>query len=253
VRILVVCTANICRSPSVQRLLVDALAEDAACAGIEVRSAGTLAIAGAPGCTLAPALAGRAEDHRSTPLTADLVDWADLILTAARDHRSAVVTMVPAARTRTFTVRQAARIADWLDEAGMLDAARQRAATPEGWSERFPPGDPRREVLPLPQDPDARWGWLVEELDAARGVVSAAVLGVGPEAGEGAAGSEGANGRGRRWLRGRGAPAAPPEWMHPDDVPDPHVHGMHLHPMAHESIVEATGSVAALIRWVAAG
>ena len=76
-RILVVCTANICRSPSVQRLLLDALAEDPACAGIEVRSAGTQAIAGAHGCTLAPALAGRAEDHRSTPLTTDLIEWAD--------------------------------------------------------------------------------------------------------------------------------------------------------------------------------
>jgi protein-tyrosine phosphatase len=253
VRILVVCTANICRSPSVQRLLIDALSEDPACAGIEVRSAGTQAIAGAHGCTLAPALAGHAEEHRSTPLTTELVEWADLILTAARDHRSGVVTMVPPARTRTFTVRQAARIADWLDEAGMLDAARQRAASPDGWSDRIPPGDPRRDVLPLPQDLHARWGWLVEELDAARGVVSAGGLGLGPELVEGTAGSEGGAGRGRRLLRGRGAPPAPPEWMHPDDVPDPHVHGMHLHPVAHEAIVEATGSVAALIRRVAAG
>ena len=175
------------------------------------------------------------------------------ILTAARDHRSGVVTRLPAARTRTFTVRQAGRIAAWLDEAGMIDAARQRSATPDGWSDRIPLDDPRRDVMPLPRDPDARWGWLIEELDAARGAVPAAGLGVGPELAQGAAGSEGGTGRGRRWLRGRGAPQAPPEWMHPDDVPDPHVHGMHLHPVAHEAIVEATGSVAALIRRVAPG
>lgn len=174
-RILFVCTANICRSASAEWLLREAIAACPALTGIEIRSAGTHAIEGAPGCSMAPALVGDAADHRSTQLTPELVAGADLILTAARDHRSAVALLEPAARARTFTIRQAGRIAAWMLEAGIVEAGRERRAaeasgTAVGWADQFAPGDPRADVPALPADLDDRWRWLVGELDAARGM-----------------------------------------------------------------------------------
>ncbi len=145
-RILYVCTANICRSASAQRLLLDAVAAAPELSGIEVRSAGTHAMPGSPGCSLAPALTGHAADHRSQALTADLVAWADLILAAARDHRPSILEIEPSSRTRTFTIRQAGRIADWMVDSGIVAAGQERARSggePEAWAERFPVGDPR--------------------------------------------------------------------------------------------------------------
>lgn len=295
--ILVVCTANICRSPSAQRLLIDALASgpvdppgpavagprpaadgsephgpgpdpadaqqpdhpapgagDRFLGGIEVRSAGTHAVQGAPGCTMAPALAGHADAHRSTVLVPELLEWADLILVAARDHRAAVAAMLPSARGRCFTLRQAGRIADWLVAEGMVGAGRERAADPAGWDAQVPPDDPRREVAPMPRDPARRWAWLVEEMDVARGVV----VSVGPPPRDARDGrpQTGVRRPERRWrgrlgLRAAGAADGPASWMHPDDVPDPHVHGLHLHPMAHDMIVAATDSIVAVLRTVA--
>ena len=81
---------------------------------------------------MAPALAGRT--HASQPLTFELVQWADLILTAAREHQAAVLAIDPSARTRTFTIRQAGRLSQWLVASGMLAAARSGGP--------FAPGDP---------------------------------------------------------------------------------------------------------------
>ena len=141
-RVLYVCTANICRSASAQQLLREAVASAPELVGIEVRSAGTAALTGAPGCSVAPALVGHAHEHQSQPLTPELVAWADLILPAARDHRRAILEMDPTSRTRTFTVRQAARIADWLVASGMVAAAREMG---QGPSQRRggPSGSPR--------------------------------------------------------------------------------------------------------------
>ena len=287
-RVLYVCTANICRSASAQALLRESLAAAPELEGVQVLSAGTDAIPGAQGCPVAPALAGHAQEHHSQSLTAELVAWADLILPAARDHRPAIVALAPASRSRTFTIRQAGRIADWLVEAGMVDAARQRAGTVFGestgaveestippavpnaspsdpdrpiettaWADRFAPGDPCRDVEPLPGDPAHVSRWLIAEMDAARGVT---VL----PSHEGAAPT-----RPRRSLRRR-RPAPPAGWpsddgtpelqgdrmldpaadipgAHPDDIADPHVLGMGLHPLAYQQIRSSTDSLTRLL------
>lgn len=222
-RVLYVCTANICRSPSAAALLMDADVP-----GVEVRSAGTAASAGAAGCPIAPALARRSEYHRSQALNQELVAWADLVLTAAREHQAVVRRLDPKARTRTFTIRQAGRLAGWLLDAGMVSAGRMWQADPDQCREQFAEGDPRLHVVPLPERGDQRAAWLVAELDAARGMAPAAQP--PPD-------------RSGGWRR-----RAPDELPHPDDVPDPHVLGAGWHVPAAEQIAEATAALAAVLR-----
>jgi protein-tyrosine phosphatase len=157
VRILAVCTANICRSPAIELLLRSAL-EDAGVPpdAVEVSSAGVDARDGATRCARSRSLlaAYGVDDVElwttgARRLSPDDLRGADLILTASRAHRAEVARMLPATRTRTFTLRQAAR------------AAREIA------------GRPLPAVVPLPPADDvrARLRWLVVELDAARGPV----------------------------------------------------------------------------------
>jgi protein-tyrosine phosphatase len=54
--------------------------------------------------------------HAPAQLTESLIADADLILTATRDHRSEVVSLLPRAVRKTFTVNQYARLAPSLVE-----------------------------------------------------------------------------------------------------------------------------------------
>ncbi len=116
-RILVICTANICRSPFAERLLAGRLAEvlGPAAKRIEVTSAGVRALIGRPidppSGALLKARGGSAEGFASRQLTERLLREADLVLTMTREHRAAAVQLAPAALRRTFTLPEFARIA----------------------------------------------------------------------------------------------------------------------------------------------
>ena len=110
--VLVVCTGNICRSPVAERLLQARLAA----VGIpaQVVSAGTQSMVGHGMTPEAAQLAQRyGADwgvHRSQQLTEKHIADADLVLTATREHRSAVVSMHPRASRYTYTLNQLARL-----------------------------------------------------------------------------------------------------------------------------------------------
>jgi len=149
--ILIVCSGNICRSPMAERLL--RLALGAASARVRIGSAGTVADSGR-GMTAeaAAVLAGYGatpDGHSSRPLSRELVDEAGLILSATRQHRSAVVSLSPSALRRAFTMRQFARLLESLtpdDVRGMTDLSELVAAA----------ADQRGHLLPLnrPDDDD---------------------------------------------------------------------------------------------------
>lgn len=115
-RLVFVCEANVCRSPLME-LVLRAHTDDA---HWHVSSAGAHAAPrGSRMCALsatAAAVAGDAatpdlvDAHRATPLTAERVRAADLVLTATRVERAAVATMVPDARARAFTLREAVHL-----------------------------------------------------------------------------------------------------------------------------------------------
>jgi len=99
-RILLVCSGNTCRSPLAAVLMKD-IHRRTLVAGegreVEVRSAGTGAVSGEPASRGSREAAARhglcLEGHRSTHLDADLVGWADLILTMSPHHLARVAAL----------------------------------------------------------------------------------------------------------------------------------------------------------------
>ncbi len=116
--VLVVCTGNVCRSPYIERRLRAELAGT----GIEVSSAGTAALVGRDmdprSKELLQAVGADAERFSARDLTPALVAGADLVLTAAREHRAAAARLHPAALRRAMTLRD---IADLLAGVGPAD------------------------------------------------------------------------------------------------------------------------------------
>ena len=144
VRILTVCTGNICRSPYAAVLLRDGL-QWARPGAFEVTSAGTHALVGRP---MDPASAARLaakgitdEGFRARLLTHQLLRDQAVVLVMASEHKDVVIDETPAAHRRTFTVRELAHVLedvgsrhDWaalLEEAGADDVVSRWRALPQ--------------------------------------------------------------------------------------------------------------------------
>jgi protein-tyrosine phosphatase len=141
-RVLVVCTGNVCRSPYIERRLTQLLAGS----GVEVSSAGTRALVGAP---IEPgsvhALVGLAADaagFASRQVTVAMLRDADLVVTATQRHRRDVVGLVPAVLRRTFSLGELAdlvRDTDIPTEMRALEADTPAGASASGasWAARL--------------------------------------------------------------------------------------------------------------------
>lgn len=112
---LIVCTGNTCRSPMAEWLLKKQLAEKAGTTveqleekGIVVASAGVAAMPGARASQEAvdvlKTMGLDLSDHESQPVSDQLVESADLILTMTNGHRQAMVSHWPDIAERTHVV-----------------------------------------------------------------------------------------------------------------------------------------------------
>jgi len=121
-RILFVCTGNTCRSPMAEglfRLIAEREGLD-----VDVRSAGVAAMDGFP-------ISGHAADilkekgftdtMRSSALTAERVEWSDLILTMTAAHKQIVIQRFPDAADKVFTLKEFAE-----DDQNVLEALAER-------------------------------------------------------------------------------------------------------------------------------
>lgn len=119
--VLVVCAANVCRSPLAEFLLNRDLE---GVAGVRVESAGTLAQPGEAVCSRVAAWRegerweAAAAVHRSRRAERELLESAALILVSSRDVRSDVVLAAPEVRGHTYTLREAAHLGDGFDLKG---------------------------------------------------------------------------------------------------------------------------------------
>lgn len=147
VRVLMVCTGNICRSPMMERILQAAVEERGL--SVTVSSAGTWAREGEP---MQPFAAATLSDHgldaggfQATPLTEAHISAVDLVLTATREHRAQVVGLVPGAVRRTFTLLELARIASSAPPAAgpSIDSGRAGVLDAVAWAAQMRGSVPR--------------------------------------------------------------------------------------------------------------
>ncbi|PQZ49797.1 MULTISPECIES: hypothetical protein [unclassified Microbacterium] len=138
-KILVVCAANVCRSPLAELALRRALGADSP---LSVRSAGVRANQDDPICTLVASLhddedwQAQSRAHRARPVTVDLIEQSSIVLTASRDIRGELVRLAPRSRDWMFTIKEAAHLGEGFSSSAPdrvaeyvahLDRARSRA------------------------------------------------------------------------------------------------------------------------------
>ncbi|MEY3407738.1 MAG: Low molecular weight phosphotyrosine protein phosphatase, partial [Actinomycetota bacterium] len=99
----------------------------------------------------------RSYPYASQLLTNELISQADLVLTMERSHRSRVAELSPAARSKTFTIPEAAELAEFV-----------KLAIEDSDSEF---GD-NRELGFAELDPTKKLQWFTAELNEARGFIS---------------------------------------------------------------------------------
>jgi len=114
VHVLFVCTGNICRSPTAERLAA-AYATVHGITDFTTSSAGTRAVIGHPihrdAATVLETLGGDASDFAARQLKPKIAAAADLIITMTGAHRDIVLEAAPRQLKRTFALTEAARLA----------------------------------------------------------------------------------------------------------------------------------------------
>ena len=126
-RILFVCTGNVCRSPVAERLATawarEKLAHSPEADAVQIDSAGLSAIAGRPidphSAAALVDLGGDRTGFRSREFTPELAQDADLVLTMTRDQRRTVLEASPRGLRRTFTLTEAADLLQRADLTGL--------------------------------------------------------------------------------------------------------------------------------------
>lgn len=107
--ILFVCTGNTCRS-SMAEIMFKEMLKEVEDMDIKVISAGTWALPGQGASENAiKAMQEKNIDlseHSSTPLTEKLVNEADLILTMTRNHKNQILSQVPMAKEKVYTLKE---------------------------------------------------------------------------------------------------------------------------------------------------
>ncbi|WP_104108786.1 MULTISPECIES: low molecular weight phosphatase family protein [unclassified Arthrobacter] len=113
IRLLTVCTGNICRSPFAERMLQTEL-ESLHPGLFQVRSAGTGALVGNgmedQSAALLASFGGSSEGFASRQLVPALLADTDLVLAMTVAHRGAVVQMSPRLLKRSYTLVELGRI-----------------------------------------------------------------------------------------------------------------------------------------------
>ncbi|WP_328848063.1 low molecular weight phosphatase family protein [Mycolicibacterium austroafricanum] len=124
--VLFVCTGNVCRSPTAERLAA-AYARSLNIVGFRASSAGTRAVIGHPihpdAASVLESLGGDASDFSARQLTAKIISGADLTLTMTAAHRDAVLEAAPHKLNCTFTLGEASRLVSTCNAQTVADLA----------------------------------------------------------------------------------------------------------------------------------
>jgi protein-tyrosine phosphatase len=126
---LFVCTGNICRSPTAERLAI-AYGARLQVPDFRASSAGTRALVTHPmhhdAALVLAKLGGDSSNFAARQLTSGIASDADLVLTMTRVHRDSVLEFAPHCLHRTFTLSEAARLVSECNARGIADLAALR-------------------------------------------------------------------------------------------------------------------------------
>jgi len=157
-RVLTVCTGNVCRSPLAQLFLAARLSGS----DVGVESAGTRARVGMKPPSEIMSVASshgldavHLEKHAAQLLTSRQLSSADLVLAMSREHRRAVVELEPSLVRRTFTVREFSRLLHDLTDSDLRLAARGLSEPPARLFAMLTLAASRRGIAPPPGDPES--------------------------------------------------------------------------------------------------
>lgn len=159
--VLFVCTGNICRSPTAERLAA-AYGDRFQVPNFTTSSAGTHAVIGHamhPDAALVlERLGGDASNFGGRQLTPKIASSADLVLTMTKAHRDAVLELAPHKLRKTFTLSEAANLASGFDAENIADLADLRPQLPSAQVQDIPD--------PIGQDVETfeKVGYLIAEL-----------------------------------------------------------------------------------------
>ena len=127
--VLFICTGNICRSPTAERLAI-AYADQHAIPHISASSAGTRAVIGHgihhDAANVLEQLGGDPTGFAARQLTTKIAAAADLIVTMTSAHRDLVLEGAPRQLQRTFTLTEIARLASLVGAERIGDLAALR-------------------------------------------------------------------------------------------------------------------------------
>lgn len=186
---LFVCTGNVNRSALAEVLLrgwADWFLSPAVAGSLQVMSGGLAAPVGRSMSRRAQAVAtafgGDGSAHRVTQLTEAAVQAADLVLVASRSQIDGVLGFAPSALNRTFTIREAARIAaTWAPVPPPRTLGELRARAAELSRLRVPQAPAGDDDIVDPEGaPDEAYERMVQEEVPALARIAAGLFGLPP-------------------------------------------------------------------------
>jgi protein-tyrosine phosphatase len=131
-KVLFVCTGNICRSPMAEQVFRARYGDNY----IEFSSSGIGALVGsgmpAQAAAISRQFGGVPDGHIARQITQEMIAESDLVIALSREHRSEVVRTYPRANRYTFTLREFARVLETHSESARAMLIPRTAAAAVG-------------------------------------------------------------------------------------------------------------------------
>lgn len=132
---LFVCTGNTCRSP-----MAEAVFKHLAGEKVNAQSAGLFAMHGSPANEKTVKVLSDKNipvSHQSQPVTAELLEWADFVLTMTEDHKQAINQRYTTYAKKVFTLKEYVSVIEGTDEVWDKDIIDPYGGSTQAYQQTF--------------------------------------------------------------------------------------------------------------------